>query len=386
VTPSAETSETYVACLTPPGSAAIATLALRGPRAWEVVRELFRSRSASATELLTVEPGWFTLGRLGHELADEVVVALKRAAPTPWVEVHCHGGREVIRLLLETFEKYGVRVCTWQQLERLSAGHPLTALAAVALAQATTTRTAAILLDQYQGAFLRAVEATEAALVREDCGEAKRLLDELARHNGVGRHLTAPWTVVVAGAPNVGKSSLVNALTGFSRCVVAPTPGTTRDLVSTSIAVEGWPVDLTDTAGIRADTGPLEAQGIDLAQQAAAAADLCLWLLDASVPTAWPALATNRLHLLVNKVDLPAAWNLDRAPEALCISARTGAGLEELCHALAHWLVPDPPPQGAAVPFTPALCDRILEAREHCALGRMQQARRGLESLAGDVD
>jgi tRNA modification GTPase len=364
----------------------MATLALHGPRAWAVVRDLWQPRSPSAAHLPeNPEPGWFAWGRLGRELADEVVVALKRSTPIPWVEVHCHGGREVIRLLLECFEQHGVKVCTWQQLERLSAGHPLSALATVVLAHASTTRAAAILLDQYQGAFLQAVEATEAALIRENCGEAKRLLDELARHTGVGRHLTAPWKVVVAGAPNVGKSSLVNALAGFSRCVVAPTPGTTRDLVSTSIAVEGWSVELTDTAGLREGTEPLEGQGIDLAHQAAASADLCLWLLDASVPPAWHTLATNRLHRLVNKIDLPAAWNLDQAPDALRISARTGGGLDELCHALAQWLVPDPPPPGAAVPFTPALCDRILEAREHCSSGHMDLARHVLASLCEGV-
>jgi tRNA modification GTPase len=347
-----------------------------------VVRDLWQPRSPSAARLPeATEPGWFALGRFGHELADEVVVALKRSAPIPWVEVHCHGGREVVRLLMETFTKHGVQSCTWQQFERLTQEHPVSALACIALTHALTTRTAAILLDQHQGAFLRAVDTIQEALTRDDGGEAKRLLDELARHTSVGRHLTTPWRVVVAGAPNVGKSSLVNALSGFPRCIVAATPGTTRDVVTTLIAVEGWPVELADTAGMREGAELLEGQGIGLAQRSAAAADLCLWVDDTSMPPVGPSLPVTNLRRIINKVDLPAAWDLDQAPDAVRISARTGAGLDELCHALAHWLMPDPPPPGAAVPFTSALCDRILEVREQCSLGRMDQAQRVLASL-----
>src|SRR5207244_11945531 len=101
------------------------------------------------------------------------------------------------------------------------------------------------------GAVGPAVDAARAALRRGDAMEAGRLLDELARYAGVGRHLTAPWRVAVAGAPNVGKSSLVNALAGYQRSVVAPTPGTTRDVVTALLAIDGWPVELADTAGLR---------------------------------------------------------------------------------------------------------------------------------------
>ena len=91
-------TETIVACLTPAGKGAIATLALWGPRAWDVVRELFRSRSARQRPLPTEgKAGWIGLGRLGEETSDEVVVRVKETEPVPWVEVHCHGGREVTR-------------------------------------------------------------------------------------------------------------------------------------------------------------------------------------------------------------------------------------------------------------------------------------------------
>jgi tRNA modification GTPase len=313
--------------------------------------------------------------------ADEVVLAVKRAGPVPWVEVHCHGGREVVGFLLEALERHGARTCSWQELERLTGGGSGRGEALAALTQAWTARTAAILLDQYQGAFSRAAGAVRAALAGGDLAEASRLLNDLARHAGLGRHLTAPWRVAVAGAPNVGKSSLVNALAGFQRSVVAATPGTTRDVVTTAIAVDGWPVELADTAGLRQAEEALEHAGIDRAQAAAEQADLCLWVLDASAPSVWPAVQPKSLRLVVNKVDLPAAWDLTRAAGALRVSALTGAGLGDLCQALAGWLVPDPPAPGVVVPFTPSLADRVEEAQRLCSAGQVAEAARVLNDI-----
>src|SRR5262249_32027895 len=151
--------------------------------------------------------GRLRLVRLGGELKDEVVLVVRGVEPLPWVEVHCHGGREVVRMLLEAFGAHGVRTCSWRGFERSITPDPLQAEAAIALTQARPQRTAAILLDQYQGAFRRAADAIDAARDRGDVAEAERRLEELARHCPLGRHLTEPWRVVIAGAPNVGKSS-----------------------------------------------------------------------------------------------------------------------------------------------------------------------------------
>jgi tRNA modification GTPase len=375
-------SETYAACLTPPGVAALATLAVRGPRAWQVLRELYRPRSTHAAGL-PAEPvtGRVWLGRLGTELADEVVLAVTRTAPVPWVELHCHGGREVVRLLLVLLQAQGVQVCSWQQLERLTADDPLRTEAALALTEALTGRTAAILLDQYHGAFGRAAAEVLAALDRGNAADAQRQLDELARWTAVGRHLTSPWRVAVAGAPNVGKSSLLNALAGYQRSVVSALPGTTRDVVTTLIAVDGWPIELADTAGQRGEAEALEKQGIGLAQMTVASADLCLWVLDAAAPPIWPSFPSGPLRLVVNKLDLPAAWNLDEAVGAVRVSARTGTGLSELGEALAGWLVPQPPPAGAAVPFTSQMCQRVEGVRRQLSAGCLAEARQKLVEL-----
>jgi tRNA modification GTPase len=378
---------TFAAVLTPAGSGAIATLAVEGPRAWDVARQMFQPRAGGAGGLpAEPPPDRFWLGRFGEspEAVDEVVVAVPRLRPVPRVEVHCHGGVEVVRWLLELLAARGVQVCTWRELERRTAADALQALAAAALAEALTARTAAVLLDQWHGALARALDAVRDALDQGDTTQGGRLLGELARNAGVGRHLTEPWRVAVLGAPNVGKSSLVNALAGYQRAIVAPTPGTTRDVVTTLTAAGGWPVELADTAGLREGPDALEGEGIAQARAAGRAADLVLWVLDAAAPPVWPEPGLGPVRLVVNKTDLPAAWDPREAAEAARVSARTGAGVAELVEALAVWLVPDAPAPGAAVPFTPELAAGVEEAARHLDGGRVAEALRVAAALRPD--
>ncbi len=364
-------TETLVTRLTPPGTGAVATLGIRGPSAWEIARGLYRPLAATGKALPeSPQPHGVWLGRFGVEAADEVVVTVKDAGPPTWVEVHCHGGQEVVRLMLESLAARGAHVCgAGEFFTSPSSSDPLQHLAAAWLLRAPTARTAAILLDQSYGTFRRALAGGAESLAR------------LARLAPLGRHLIEPWNVVLAGAPNVGKSSLLNALAGYQRSIVAPTPGTTRDVVTTTVALDGWPVELADTAGLRQDAGALEVQGIERARGAAASADLCLCVLDASAEPAWPDLPPERVLLVVNKVDLATAWELSRAAGAVHVSARTGAGLPELCDAIVRRLVPNAPEPGAAVPFTPELCDAIEEAYAHLTAGRTDDARRVLAGL-----
>jgi tRNA modification GTPase len=240
------------------------------------------------------------------------------------------------------------------------------------------------LLDQYHGAFARAIQDILAALAGSKATSGGRLLEELAQNIEVGRHLTVPWRVVVAGAPNVGKSSLVNALAGYQRSVVSPIPGTTRDVVGTPIAVDGWPIELSDTAGWRENAEALEEKGIRLAEGAVAAADLCLWVVDganAATPLPKERGIKHRVQPVINKIDLQAAWDWTQVPNAIQVSALTGAGLADLCREIGRRLVPDPPSAGAAVPFTPALCDGIETAQRLWLAGRIEDVRGVLQGL-----
>ncbi|MBY0514458.1 MAG: 50S ribosome-binding GTPase [Gemmataceae bacterium] len=288
-----------------------------------------------------------------------MIVAVKWVDPEPVVEVHCHGGRRVVRWLVEQLEA----ACGF------AATVPAKPQAARLLPFAPTLRTASILLDQLHGAFDRAV-----AGILANPDQAAEPLAALARYAPVGRHLVAPWKVVIAGPPNVGKSSLVNALAGYQRTVVSDVPGTTRDVVTVPVAFDGWPVELADTAGLRAAAG-LEAEGIERAEAWIRDADLVVWVMDATVPAAEVVRPRPRVGpAVVNKTDQPAAWDLDAEPDALRVSALTGEGVPGLVAAIAQALVPHAPPPGAAVPYTPALADAV-EAAD--AVDRLRAAIHG---------
>ena len=337
---------TVVSVLTPPGSGAIATVAVRGQSAWGLVAQLFRPAKGSLPIIPELQRVWF--GNFGSGTGDEVILAVKAADE---MEIHCHGGVHVVGWIVGQFVSAGCSVVGGYQYNQSGADpralEPLT--------QATTVRTAGILLDQYNGAYLR----------------HQRDLEQPERFTSLGRHLVAPWKVVIAGPPNVGKSSLINALAGFQRSVVAPIPGTTRDVVRVQLAFDGWPVELSDTAGLRIGTDELESAGIARARAEYQRADLRVWVVDLSAEQpVWPNIEPAPEIIVGNKVDdaHPAVPRGKHLP----ISALHGVGLTELIGAIVSHLVPVTPLPGAAVPFTAALCDALDSA---ATTGTVESAR-----------
>lgn len=308
---------TTITELTPSAVGAIATLQLQGPHAWEFVRERFRrSNGEQLPVTMECQRTWF--GTLG----DEVIVAIKSDNPMT-VEIHCHGGRHVVRTLIEQFVSDGCVAEPWQRssLQLLQS-----------LTLAPTLRTASILLDQYNGTAQRT--------------------DRYEQLRSVGEHLVAPWKVVVAGPPNVGKSSLINALAGYQRSVVAPIAGTTRDVVRVNIALDGWPMELSDTAGLRDSAESLEAEGITRTRTTLGNADLILWLLDVTTEAPiWPDFNQNATLIVANKIDQPATWSVADHAIDIALSATTGDGLELLIERIVASLIPVVPEPGEAVPL-----------------------------------
>jgi tRNA modification GTPase len=346
---------TVFAVTTPPGAAAVATIAVIGPRAWSAARESFRP---AGTRTLPAEaaPDQFWYGHFGDPPGDAVVLSVQSVQPRLEVEIHCHGGIEVIRLITNKLQRLGLTPVSWQQCLLGSEWGNLEGRALAELAKAPTVRTASILLDQVHGAFRRALESVART------NEAA-VLAQLAVHASLGRHLTRPWRVAVAGAPNVGKSSLINAIAGYQRAVVTSVAGTTRDAVTVATAIDGWPVELIDTAGQRRTTDDLEGQGIARGQSAIATADLCLWVVSHDAAPCWPEATIGKCLIVVNKADWPRQWDMVGNPEWVIVSALTGTGVMELCDRVSKELVPDPPTPGAAVPFTPELADHVVSAR-----------------------
>jgi tRNA modification GTPase len=344
-------TDTRVAVLTPPGSGAIAVLAIRGRRAWPVIRDLFRSAVGRRLPEAAPESGvWF--GRFGETSADEAILS---TCGSDTFEIHCHGGRQIVAWLLGVLRSHEIEEDAW------AAGPVFADPAAVALLPfARTVRTATILLDQAHGAYVRSVRQVEVG-----GPEAESVAATLRRNARVGRHLVEPWRVAIAGLPNAGKSSLLNALAGFDRSVVSSIPGTTRDAVSISLAFDGWPVDLFDTAGLRVAADAVEREGVDRAKATAAESDLVLWVVDVTGPRADTPIAvaealgipTAKLAVVFNKTDMADVPRTE-LPEAIRVSALTGAGVAELAGRIAKALAPDAPHPGDPVPYTSELCDR----------------------------
>jgi tRNA modification GTPase len=165
--------------------------------------------------------------------------------------------------------------------------------------------------------------------------------------------------VVVAGDVNVGKSSLVNALAGHARSIVSAEPGTTRDVLETRVVLDGWEIDLVDTAGLRDEpAGPTEAAGIERARAAAAGADLVIlcrtgFSLSENSDRLKPVL--HRPLLVLTKYDLVSSEYASPA-DAIHTSALTGLGIDTLAAAIVQRLVPEehdePTLLAGPVPFT----------------------------------
>lgn len=358
---SASGTVTLLTRLTPPGTGAIAVLGLAGPKAWTILRETFLPISPRSLPLPAVpEEGHSFLGKIGGALTDQVLLVVRKLEPFPIVEIHCHGGPAVIALLEECLAQAGVPGVPWQQWESHCGKGTLQTEILSSLTRAASTRTASILLDQFQGAFARTLDEIRLLIKQGDWKTIGTLLEPMHRLSRLAGHLVEPWRIVVLGSPNVGKSSLVNALAGYQRSIVHPTPGTTRDLVSVRLTIDGWPVELIDTAGLRAGGENLELAGMALAREAAQSADLVLCVHDALSPLTEPTTGPN-LRLL-NKIDLLPASPLPAPPDWICVSALTGEGLRDLCQRISLALVPEPPPPGQAVPPTAAWAKRIDDA------------------------
>ncbi|MGN0867241.1 MAG: tRNA uridine-5-carboxymethylaminomethyl(34) synthesis GTPase MnmE [Oligosphaeraceae bacterium] len=362
--------DTICAPATAPGGA-VTILRLSGPRSLAVARRLWEGERAldapeNARRLL--------LGRMGDGRTDACLDAACLAVYMPGprsytgedvVEFHLHGGAVAARLACHAILSCGVRAAEPGEFTRrafLNGKMDLTQAEAVAdLVSAESEQALHLANRQLEGDLRRAIQSRHeqltlllsevesrldfpeeeldwmapetVAAALEDCRKELQRLAESRREGELLRHGAR---LVIAGAPNVGKSSLLNRLLGRSRAIVSPIPGTTRDTVEADFVLQGIPVHVVDTAGARQTEDPVEQDGIARAREAAAEADAVLWLVDATRPreTAWPQWPHRGFLLTAaNKCDLAEA-----EPGLLPLSATTGQGLELLREELARRL------------------------------------------------
>ena len=374
--------------------AAIATLAVSGPQALALV-ERFVPLTGPALKVGSLRYGTWRIANAQRteqpggvqRLAGEQVV-LSRPAPDR-VEVHCHGGAAVCQALLNDLASAGCVVLPADQWPS-QLNCPLARAAEEDLQRATTDRAAAVLLDQLHGALRNAIQSIYQHAIARDMDCLAAGVEQLLQWADFGMHLSQPWRIALAGPPNVGKSSLLNALAGTRQAIVHHEPGTTRDWLEWPSAIDGWPVMFTDTAGVRQAAEPIEQAGVERGLQQLREADLAVLVVDAQ--QGWTDEHDRLLacapqpHLLVcNKVDLAAEGGTIGALPAGSATLRTcavdGTGIAALLEAMAGALIPEYPQEGVPVPFRAEHVKRLNECLQDAQVGNWLGASAQLMAL-----
>jgi tRNA modification GTPase len=373
-------TDPIVAIATAPGRGGVGIVRLSGPDLTPIVEQVLRMRAPLAPrvaalarfvdgEAQTIDSGLALLFPAPHSFTGETVL-----------ELHAHGGPVVLQMLvtrcLEAGRAIGLRLAQPGEFTRrafLNDKIDLAQAEAVAdLIDASTFAAVRSAQRSLAGEFSCAVHALTDALIelrtlveatldfpeeeidfleasdaRGRLAQVQSALDDLLRRSQQGALLRDGLAVVLVGAPNVGKSSLLNALAGEEVAIVTPVAGTTRDRIAQTVQVEGIPLHIIDTAGLRETSDEVERLGIARTLAEIERADVVLHLVDATAPAADAAvlaqvqaqLAKARaaprvpLFTVVNKIDLTGA-----APgatgEQIRLSARTGVGLDALRAAL----------------------------------------------------
>ncbi len=367
--------DTIVAAATPRGRGGVAVVRVSGSAAPHIAAELLGALP---------EPRHATFTRWRDDAGALIDIGLALYFPAPHsftgehvLELQGHGGDVVVDALIERIVQLGARRARAGEFsERAFLNDKIDLAQAEAIADlidAGSRRAAQAAMRSLRGEFSQQVNATRAALtslrvyveaaidfpeeeidflgsqeLRERLEYVQQLMRDVLRAAEQGAVLTRGLTVAIAGRPNAGKSTLMNRLAGHEVAIVTPVAGTTRDLLRERIEIDGVPVEIVDTAGLREDThDAIEAEGMRRARAAIAKADHLLFVVDAIADPALRSLDDERAALpenvpvtvVRNKIDLVDAPTMDAAlsvsvsPRGMAmvsVSAATGAGIDAL--------------------------------------------------------
>ena len=349
--------ETIYALASAPGRGGVAVIRVSGPAAVAALQSL--------TRVPVPAPRMAACRTLYSQTNDQLDAALVLyfAAPASFtgedvVELHVHGGRAVIEGVLDALGTLpGLRLAEPGEFTRRAFENDrldLTAAEAIhdlVVAETTAQRAQALdqmggtlarLYDGWRGQLLRVLAHTEAdidfpdedlppGLTASQRPVLDRLIDEITGHlndHRRGEMLRDGVQIVILGAPNAGKSSLLNALAQRDVAIVSDMAGTTRDIIEVRLDLGGYPVIIADTAGLRDTAEMIEAEGIRRARHRADNADLQIWLIDASQPIIPPEFNTytpDRVMVIANKSDIGTC---DTPWPTIPLSVKTGDGMD----------------------------------------------------------
>ncbi|WP_225072546.1 tRNA uridine-5-carboxymethylaminomethyl(34) synthesis GTPase MnmE [Desulfuromonas sp. CSMB_57] len=336
--------DTIVAPVTPPGEGGVAIIRLSGGQSESLLGHIFRpagKRKALSSHQLYYGHIVNTTG----EPVDEVMAVLMKG-PRSYTrqdvaEIHCHGGNLVVRQILDLLVGAGARLAQPGEFTLrafLNGRIDLTrAEAVIDVIRARSEAACHQALAQMDGSLYRRLTHFREGLVHllaeveagidfpeEDLllADGPRLaaqamdivgdMEALLASFDAGRILREGLNILIFGRPNVGKSSLMNALLGEARTIVTDIPGTTRDTIEENLVLGGLPLRLVDTAGVRATSDPVETEGVRRARAKLAGADLVLLVVDGSAPLtdddrmALDFCSDREILLVINKCDRPA--------------------------------------------------------------------------------
>ena len=413
------TDDTIAAIATPLGTGGIGIIRISGPRSLEIATRLFRTHQAvSPLKSHHLYHGVIVDPEEGHTI-DEVLLSYM-AKPRSYtredvVEVNCHGGLVPLKEILSLMLKGGARLAEPGEFTRrafLNGRLDLAqAEAVIDLIESKSSLAVRNASSQLQG-----VLSQEIGTLKEGLMEILSLLEasidfpeeelesfspqqlipgidglisrieKLVDTYAEGRLFKEGVSAVLAGKPNVGKSSLFNALLGEERTIVTALPGTTRDFVEEVITLSGIPLKITDTAGLRDSSDSIEEEGVRRTRNKMDQADLIVLVIDGSVESdnlEIPPVLSNGRKVVVacNKADLPQRVSLERmkvlfpASPVVATSALYKRGLGELKSALASLLISNPHAQPTSVVLSNLRHKQSLEKTADC----LKQARKGLE-------
>jgi tRNA modification GTPase len=414
------TGDTIVAIATPQGRGGIGVVRISGPEALRVGLAL------AATDRL--EPRHATLARVGDGAVHDQAIVTYFPNPASYtgedvVEISAHGSPVVLRAIVKDAMQAGARLAEPGEFTLRAYLHgrmDLVQAEAVAdLIEAVTPLQVRAAFDQLDGTLTRQIAEIDAALfdistrleasldfpeegyhfvdpgtVAAEIAAVASSIDSLLQDARRGRLVREGARVAILGRPNAGKSTLFNALAGADRAIVTDIPGTTRDLVTEVVDVDGMPITLVDTAGMRvAAADAVEAEGISRARAAALSADLLLIVVDGSQPlhdedrAVLRETASRPRIVVASKADLPAMWKSEElAAGVLAVAPPGGTGLPALRRRMVDALSSDRPADD-----TPAVTNlrhvTLLEAAR-AALRRAEEVARAAapeEFVAADV-
>jgi len=385
--------DTIAAIATPVGCGGIGIVRVSGPDASIIADSVFIKQGSGG-----LESHRFYYGRIiepaDRSLIDEGMAVLMRA-PRSYtredvLELHCHGGYLIVQRVLDACLRAGARLSEAGEFTRraflngridLCQAESIIDLInsrtemSLAYAQSQREGVLSARLGEVTGQLRNALALIEAFIdfpeedldavslgqIESQVASSRQSLEALLESYAHGKVIRDGISVLLAGKPNVGKSSLLNALTLEQRAIVSHIPGTTRDVIEEIINIDGLPVRIIDSAGIRESRDEIEQEGIRRSLEKLALADLVLFLVDGSAPIdqqdrdLLKAIAGKRCITVVNKADLPQVpdeGGLTVGSHVVRISSKDGTGIDQLRSEIFHSFV----------------SERVLTSRDHVAI------------------